>query len=143
MNNKERNFAVYKMRLAGSTYREIADQYDISIERARQICINLQNKNIDEMESDLYQLIVDDSSHNYTLTLYNTLRRIGITDVEDLQLRIDDINEHPENYVYIGQKSRSYLNERLELLKKNAWASAHALFLYNILKEPSKNAIVR
>lgn len=72
------------------------------------------------MNSDLYQLIVDDSSHNYTLTLYNTLRRAGIDNVHDLQHRIDDINEHPENYIYIGQKSRIYLNERLELLKKNA-----------------------
>ena len=120
MNNKERNLAVYKMRLAGSTYKEIAAQFQISVERARQICLNLQSKNMKDMESDLYQLIVDDSSHNFTLTLYNTLRRAGIDDVCDLQSRIGDINEHPENYVYIGQKSRSYLNERLELLKKNA-----------------------
>ena len=122
MNNKERNLAVYRMRQLGCTYKEIASKYQISVERARQICVNLQNKNIEDlMSSDLYQLIVDDSSHNYTLTLYNTLKKAGIDNVYDLQSRIDDINEHPENYIYIGQKSRSYLNERLELLRrKNA-----------------------
>ena len=119
MNNKERNLAVYEMRQQGSTYKEIAHKYHISVERARQICVNLKNKNIEDlMNSDLYQLIVDDSSHNYTLTLYNTLRRAGIDNFHDLQHRIDDINEHPEKYKYIGQKSRIYLNERLELLNK-------------------------
>ena len=120
MNHNERNLAVYKMRQSGSTYREIATQYEISIERARQICLNLQNKKLADMENELYKLVVDDTSHNYTLTLYNTLRKIGIDNIESLQNRIDDINEHPENYVYIGQKSRKYLNERLELLQKEA-----------------------
>lgn len=120
MNNKERNLAVYRMRLSGSTYKEIASQFQISVERARQICVHLQSKNIEDMESDLYQLIVDDSSHNFTLTLYNTLRRAGIDDISGLQAHIEDINSHPENYVYIGQKSRNYLNEKLEELKKNA-----------------------
>lgn len=118
--NKERNLEIYKMRQEGSTYKEIANCFEISVERARQICIFLQNMNLAEIESELYQFIVDDSSQNFTISLYNTLRRAGINDIQSLQEHIWDINEHPENYIYIGAKGRSYLNQKLDELAKNA-----------------------
>ena len=68
-----------------------------------------------EIESELYQFIVDDSSQNFTISLYKTLRRSGIEDITSLQAKITDINEHPENYIYIGAKGRSYLNQKLNL----------------------------
>lgn len=118
--NKERNLAIYRMRQSGSTYKEIASSFEISVERARQICIFLQNMDLEEIESELYQFIVDDSSQNFTISLYNTLRRAGIDNITSLQNHIMDINEHPENYVYIGVKGRSYLNQKLDELAKNA-----------------------
>ena len=118
--NKERNLEIYRMRQEGNTYKEIASCFEISVERARQICIFLQNMNLAEIESELYQFIVDDSSQNFTISLYNTLRRAGIDNIEDLREHINDINEHPENYVYIGAKGRSYLNQKLDELAKNA-----------------------
>lgn len=108
------------MRQEGYTYKQIAEHFGISLERARQICNYLKNMNMDDVQSDLYQLIVDEDSHSFTVSLYNTLRRAGIDNIENLQDRIDDINSHPENYVYIGQKGRSYLNNKLETLKKDA-----------------------
>lgn len=111
-----RNEEIYQMRLAGSTFREIAKVYGISVERIRQICLKCQNTNQKEVESELYQLIVNENSRTFTLGLYNTLRRFGIDNIEDLQNRIDDINQHPESYVYIGDRSRSYLNEKLREL---------------------------
>lgn len=118
--NKERNLEIYRMRQAGCTYKEIANCFEISVERARQICIFLQNMDLEEIESELYQFVVDDSSQNFTISLYNTLRRAGIDTVDSLQNHIHDINEHPENYIYIGTKGRSYLNQKLEELAKNA-----------------------
>ncbi len=118
--NKERNLEIYSMRQEGYTYKEIAKRFDISVERARQICIFLQNMDLAEIESELYQFIVDDSSQNFTISLYNTLRRAGIDNITSLQEQITDINEHPENYVYIGSKGRSYLNQKLEELAKGA-----------------------
>lgn len=115
MNFKERNLAVYRMRMEGKTFREISEEYGLSVERARQIFLNIKSKNIEDMDSDLYRLIVDDRTHNHTLTLYNTLRRIGIDDVESLLAHIDDMNAHPENYIYIGEKGRKYLNERVKV----------------------------
>ena len=118
--NKERNLEIYRMRQDGCTYKEIANCFEISVERARQICIFLQNMNLEEIESELYQFVVDDSSQNFTISRYNTLRRAGIDTVGSLQDHIHDINEHPENYVYIGTKGRSYLNQKLEELAKDA-----------------------
>lgn len=118
--NKERNLAIYKMRQDGSTYKDIAATFEISVERARQICIFLKNMDLTEIESELYQFIVDDSSQNFTISLYNTLRRSGIDNITSLQDKITDINEHPENYIYIGDKGRSYLNQKLDELAKNA-----------------------
>lgn len=118
--NKERNLEIYRMRQEGFTYKEIAHCYEISVERVRQICVFLQNMDLAEIESELYQFVVDDSSQNFTISLYNTLRRVGIDTVDSLQNRITDINEHPENYIYIGTKGRSYLNQKLDELAKNA-----------------------
>lgn len=118
--NKERNMTIYRMRQEGSTYKDIAAAFEISIERARQICSFLKNMDLTEIESELYQFIVDDSSQNFTISLYNTLRRAGIDNISSLQKQITDINEHPENYVYIGVKGRSYLNRKLAELAKNA-----------------------
>ena len=41
--NKERNLAIYKMRQDGSTYKDIAATFEISVERARQIYSFLKN----------------------------------------------------------------------------------------------------
>ncbi len=56
--NKERNLAIYKMRQEGSTYKDIAATFEISVERARQICIFLKNMDLTEIESELYNIIV-------------------------------------------------------------------------------------
>lgn len=112
----ERNLEVFQMRQDGYTYKQIAEHFEISLERARQICNRLSKTDMEEVQSEFYQLIVDDAHHSFTVSLYNTLRRTGIDNIPKLQNRIDDINNHPENYVYIGEKGRSYLNSKLASL---------------------------
>lgn len=114
--SKERNMEIYKRRKDGATFKTIAEEFGISTERARQIFLYLDKRDKSETESDLYQLIVDEKSHSYTVSLYNTLKKAGIETVNELQERISDINEHPEKYVYIGEKSRIYLNQKLDLI---------------------------
>lgn len=116
VSNKERNQEIYNMRENGSTYKVIAQQYGISIERARQICLFVKNQNKDELASDLYKLIVDEKNHTFTVGLFNSLKRAGINTISDLKDNINDINENPEGYIYIGAKSRAYLNQKLESL---------------------------
>lgn len=110
----ERNMEIYNKRKEGATFKSIAQEFGISTERVRQICISLDKRDQSAMESDLYQLIVDENSHSYTVSLYNTLRKAGIETIDDLKSRMSEINEHPERYVYIGEKSRIYLNKKLE-----------------------------
>ena len=119
--NTERNFEIYQMRLAGKTLKEIATQYKLTPERARQICLNME-KIQDDINSELYQFIVgnDEQHTSFKHTLYNTLKRIGINNISSLKENIDSINNDPESYVYIGEKTRLYLNSKLEELAKDA-----------------------
>lgn len=123
MYHKERNLEIYRLHQEGMTFRDIAEKFNISVERVRQIYQSICKKGITDMNSELYRLIVNENSsynHNHLVGLYNTLRRIGIDSIEALQQRIDDINEHPQIYIHIGDKGRAYLNECLASLKKNA-----------------------
>ena len=80
------------MRLAGKTLKEIATQYKLTPERARQICLNME-KIQDDINSELYQFIVgnDEQHTSFKHTLYNTLKRIGINNISSLKENIDSI----------------------------------------------------
>ena len=108
---EQRNAMIIEMRDSGRKYTDIAREMGITTERVRQIY--MRNASIERRRKDPLFIALSDGagkigySSNVVIRVYNTLRYMGCTTIEQLRLLSDN---ELLGYRYLGTKQLAIIH---------------------------------